>query len=157
MNLDFAETVEVGAEVGYSHFFEKEFANYRAPTNVLQSGIFPFATNAAVHPGDSAYVAGKLAAYHFLDRFSFYGQYVYVHHRKDHIKLLTDDPAFLAMDDENPMAKCNNTAFRVQLGNFAFTYDVSPSIGLGVLWQQMFHVRNAYNTTTVMFTLNIIF
>lgn len=157
MNLDFSETIEIGAEGCYSHFFEKEFANFRAPTNILQSGIFPFATNAAVQSGDSAYVAAKLAAYHFLDRLSFYAQYVYVHHRKDQIRLLTDDPAFLQMDDQNPLAKCNNTAFRVQLGNFAFTYDVSPSIGLGVLWQQMFHVRNAYNTTTVMFTLNIIF
>ena len=72
MNFDFVETVEIGTEVGYSHFFKKDFDNYRAPTNVLQSGIFPYSTNVSVQPGDTAYVAGKLAAYHFLDRLSFH-------------------------------------------------------------------------------------
>ncbi len=157
LNFDFSETVEVGGEVGYSHFFKKDFDNYRMPTNVLQSGIFPFATSVSIQPGDSAYFAAKLAAYHFLDRLSFWAQWVYIHHRKDHITLLNNDPAFIAVDDENPRAKCPNTVWRVQLGNFAFTYDISPNIAFGFLWQQMFHVRNAYNSTTAMFTLNFIF
>ena len=157
INLDFAETVEVGGEVGYSHFFKKNFDNYRMPTNALQSGIFPYATSVSIEPGDSVYVAGKLAAYHFLDRLSFWGQWVFVHHRKDKITLLTPDPAFISVDDNNPQAKCNNTTWRAQLGNFAFTYDISPNIGLGLVWQQMFHARNVYNATTVMFTLNLIF
>jgi hypothetical protein len=157
MNFDFAETVEVGGEVGYSHFFKKDFTNFRLATNVMQSGIFPFATNVSVKPGDSAYVAGKLAAYHFLDRLSFYFQWVYVHHRKDCITILDNDPAFLAIDDQNPQAKCPNTVWRVQLGNIAFTYDISPNLALGFLWQQMFHVRNAYNSTTALFTMNLIF
>ena len=95
MNFDFSETVEIGAEFGYSHFFKKDFDNFRAPTNFLQSSIFPFATPASVQPGDTAYVAGKLAAYHFIDRLSFYGQWVYVHHQKDKIELINPDPAFL--------------------------------------------------------------
>ena len=157
MNFDFVETIEVGGEVGYSHFFKKDFTNFRVPTNVMQSGIFPFATNVSVKPGDSAYVAGKLAAYHFVDRLSFYFQWVFVHHRKDCITLLDSDPAFLQVDDQNPQAKCPNTVWRVQLGNIAFTYDISPNLALGFLWQQMFHVRNAYNSTTALFTMNLIF
>jgi hypothetical protein len=82
---------------------------------------------------------------------------VFVHHRKDCITLLDNDPAFITVDDENPLAKCPNTVWRVQLGNIAFTYDVSPNIGIGFLWQQMFHVRNAFNSTTALFTLNLIF
>ena len=157
LNFDFAETVEIGGEIGYSHFFKKEFDNFRMPTNVLQSGIFPYATNVSVQPGDSAYVAAKLAAYHFLDRLSFWGQWVYVHHRKDSFTLLSNDPAFLPIDDNNPRGKCNNTAWRAQIGNFGLTYDLSPNLGIGVLWQQMFHARNTYNATTIMFTLNMIF
>jgi hypothetical protein len=157
INFDFAETVEIGGEVGFSHFFKKDFEDFRAPTNVLQSGIFPFSTPASVKPGDTAFVAGKLAAYHFIDRLSFVFQWVYVHHRKDHITLIDPDPVFLAIDDNNPLAKCNNTAWRAQLGNFALNYDISPNLGIGVLWQQMFHVRNVYNSTTVMFTVNFIF
>ncbi len=158
LNFDFSETVELGAEFGYSHFFKKSFDSYRWPTNCLQSSIFPFATAAKVQPGASAYVAGKLAAYHFLDRLSFYAQWVYVHHNKDNISLIDPDPAFIPAPDLNdPQAKCPNTAWRVQLANFSFTYDISPNFGIGFLWQQMFHVRNAYNSTTALFTLNLIF
>ncbi len=157
MNFDFAETIEIGAEFGYAHFFSKEFSNYRAPTDVLQSGIFPWTTPARVQPGDSAYVAGKLAAYHFLDRLSFYFQWVFINHRNDHVELIAPDPAFLSLDDTNPGAKCPNTAWRVQLGNIAFTYDISPNFAIGFFWQQMFHIRNAYNSVTSLFTLNMIF
>ena len=161
MNFDFAETVEIGAEVGYAHFFKKDFENYRLPTNVLQSSIFPYATNVSVQPGDSAYVAAKLSAYHFLDRMSFCGRWIYVHHRRDQITPLSDDPAFISAftdaDTNNPFAKCPNTAWRVQLANFALTYDLSPNIAIGFIWQQPLHVRNAYNSTTAMFTLNLIF
>lgn len=158
MNFDFAETVEFGAEFGWSHFFSRTIHDYRLPTDFIQSSIFPFATTVVVDPGDTAYVAGKLAAYHFLDRLSFYAQWVYVHHNKDNRHIAgTPDPAFVDRDDNNPMAKCRNTAWRVQLGNFAFTYDISPNLAVGFLWQQMFHVRNAYNSTTALFTLNLIF
>jgi hypothetical protein len=157
INLDFVETIEIGGEFGYSHFFKKDFDNFRVPTNVFQSSIFPFTAPVKVDPGPTTFVAGKLAAYHFLDRLSFYFQWVFVHHRHDKITLLTDDPAFIAFDDQNPRAKCPNTTFRVQLGNFGFTYDISPNIAVGFLWQQMFHVRNAYNSTTVLFTLNLVY
>lgn len=150
INLDFVETVEVGGEVGISHFFARDICNFRLPTNELQSGIFPFGTNVKYQPGDTAYFAGKLAAYHFLDRLSFWFQWVFIHHRYDHVIVANCDPTFIT-------AKCPNTVWRVQLGNIALNYDVSPSISLGVLWQQPFHVRNAYNSTTLLASLNIIF
>jgi hypothetical protein len=162
MNFDFAETVEIGGELGYSHFFKKDFANFRVPTNPLQSGIYPFATNVSVKPGPTAYFAAKLAAYHFIDRLSFFFQWAFVHHRFDHIEILSTDPAFLV--SECPVTpttaclpQCPNTAWRVQLGNFAFNYDLTPNVSLGFLWQQMFHVRNAYNSTTILFNVNLIF
>ncbi|GMU19764.1 MAG: hypothetical protein AMXMBFR12_09560 [Candidatus Babeliales bacterium] len=156
INFDFVETVEIGGEFGWSHFFSRDIDNYRVPTNFLQSSIFPWTAPITINPGDSAYVAFKLAAYHFLDRLSFYAQWVYVHHNKDNRTLRTTDPAFFDLDDNNPKAKCRNTAWRVQLGNFAFTYDISPNWAIGFLWQQMFHVRNAYQSTTALFTLNLI-
>ena len=157
IDFDFVETIEVGGEIGYSHFFSKNFDNYRLPTNVLQSGIFPFATSVNVKPGDTIYLAGKMHAYHFIDRLSFWFQWVYVHHRKDTITRLIDDPAFIQIDHNNPLSKCPNTVWRAQLGNFGFYYDVSPNLQFGFLWQQMFHARNVYNATTCMFTVNFIF
>lgn len=157
IDFDFVETIEIGGEIGYSHFFSKNFDNYRLPTNVLQSGIFPFATSVSVKPGDTVYLAGKMHAYHFLERLSFWFQWVYVHHRKDTITRLVDDPAFIQIDDNNPLAKCPNTVWRAQLGNFGFYYDVSPNLQFGFVWQQMFHARNVYNATTCLFTVNFIF
>lgn len=158
LNFDFVETVEIGGEFGWSHFFSRTIDNFRAPTNFMQSSIFPFATSITINPGDSAYVAFKLAAYHFLERLSFYGQWVYVHHNKDnrHFNGIPD-PAFLDIDDNNPRAKCRNTAWRTQLFNVAFTYDISPNWAIGFLWQQPLHSRNTYVSTTALFTLNLIF
>lgn len=157
MNFDFVETVEIGTEVGWSHFFSRNIDNYRVPTNFLQSSIFPWTAPITVDPGDSAYVATKLAAYHFLDRLSFYGQWIYVHHNKDNRHFNgTPDPAFVNIDDNNPRAKCPNTAWRAQFINVAFTYDISPNWAIGFLWQQPIHVRNTYNSTTALFTLNLI-
>lgn len=156
MNFDFVETVEIGTEVGWSHFFSRTIDNYRVPTNFMQSSIFPWTAPITIDPGDSAYVAAKLAAYHFVDRLSFYGQWIYVHHNKDNRKLGTDDPAFIDRDDNNPRAKCRNTAWRAQFINAAFTYDISPNWAIGFLWQQPIHVRNTYNSTTALFTLNLI-
>lgn len=157
MNFDFVETVEIGTEVGWTHFFSRTIDDYRWPTNFMQSSIFPWTTSITVDPGDSAYVATKLAAYHFLDRLSFYAQWIYVHHNKDKRHFNgTPDPAFVNTDDNNPRAKCPNTAWRVQMANFAFTYDISPNWAIGFLWQQPLHVRNAYNSTTALFTLNMI-
>lgn len=157
INFDFSETVEIGGEAGWSHFFSRTIDNFRAPTNILQSSIFPFATRVEVNPGDSAYVGFKLSAYHFLDRLSFYSQWVYVHHNKDnrHFKDPVD-PAFIDIDDNNPNYKCPNTAWRMQLFNVSFTYDISPNWAIGFLWQQPLHCRNTYVSTTALFTLNTI-
>lgn len=157
MNFDFSETVEIGGEFGWSHFFSRTIDNYRVPTNFLQSSIFPWTAPITIDPGDSAYVGFKLAAYHFLDRLSFYGQWIYVHHNKDNRKLQTTDPAFINLDDNNPRAKCRNTAWRTQLFNVGFTYDISPNWAIGFLWQQPLHSRNTYVSTTALFTLNLIF
>lgn len=157
LNFDFAETVEIGGEFGWSHFFSRTIDNYWAPTNFLQSSIFPFTTPVTVDPGDSAYVGFKLAAYHFLDRLSFYGEWIYVHHNKDNRHFHgTVDEAFVDLDDNNPRAKCRNTAWRTQLFNAGFTYDISPNWAIGFLWQQPLHSRNTYVSTTALFTLNLI-
>jgi hypothetical protein len=150
INFDFVETVEIGAEAAVSHFFARDVCGFHLPNNEAQSGIFPFATTVRYQPGDTFYVAAKLAAYHFLDRLSFWLQWVFVHHREDHIGLINCDPAFLT-------PKCPNTVWRVQLANIAFNYDISPSISMGLLWQQPLHVRNAYNSTTILFNVNFIF
>ena len=41
INLDFLETIEIGGEIGYTHFFKKSFCR-PIPNNEFQTNLFPF-------------------------------------------------------------------------------------------------------------------
>ncbi len=149
IDLDFADTVEIGAEVGFAHFFKRSFCNVFIPTSKFQSGIYPFATDVSIQPGNNFHIGAKLAAYHFLDYLSFFFQYILVEHKDDKITLKEPDPAFMP-----EILECKST-FKVHLANIAFNYDISPNIALGILWQAPLKQQNAYRSTTILFTLNI--
>jgi len=150
LNIDFTETIEIGCEAGLTHFFEKDFCNFPMPTHPCQSGIYPFQTSVRREPGHNWHFCAKLFAHHFLDRLSFYGQWVIVTHRSDCFKLLCPDPAFC------PQLLTSISSWRSQVFNSGFTYDISPNISLGFLWQAPVSQRNTYRSTTVMFSFNAI-
>jgi hypothetical protein len=151
INFDFAQTIEAGFEVGFTHFTARSFSNFRVPNSELQSGIYPFATDVAIHPGSNMHMGLKLSAYHFIDMLSFHGQYIFVDHRDDRIELKTPDPAF------RPDVLENRSAWRVQVFNLGFNYDLSPNIALGFLYQMPTMQRNAYRSTSLMLTLDATF
>src|SRR5204863_9025323 len=41
INFDFIETIEIGGEVSFTHFFKRDFCNYRVPNSQFQTTIFP--------------------------------------------------------------------------------------------------------------------
>jgi len=145
INLDFTDTIEIGGEVAYSHFFARDVCNMHLPNSTYQSGIYPFGTNVNVQPGDTWYGAAKLNAYHFIDRLSFWGQWVIVSHTQDTVRLIDCDPAFIT-------AKCPVTKWTVQFINAGFNYDCSPNISLGFVWQFPIKWENAYKSNTVLFS-----
>jgi hypothetical protein len=151
-NLDFIETIEIGADIGFTHFFPRDICNMRVPNGVptrqCQLGIYPFTTDVHVQPGFNWEFRAKMLAYHFLERLSFYFQYLLVHHEKDRITLKKPDPAF------RPEYLEESSYWAVQLANVGFYYDISPSFSLGFLWQAPLWQRNAYRTTTVLFSIN---
>ena len=85
MDLDFINSVTFGGEVGATYFFKRTISDFRVPNSKYQTGIFPFSTDVTVSPGFNWHFAAKMSAYHFLDRLSFYFQYLYVHHESDHL------------------------------------------------------------------------
>lgn len=146
VNFDFVETIEFGAEAGITHFFSRDFKNFRIPTSEFQTGIFPFATDVSISPGHNWHFGAKIAARHFLDRLSFSFQYLMVEHQKDNICLKEASPAFM------PDILAKTTKFRTKVANIAFNYDFSPHIGVGFLWQAPLSQRNTYRTTTLLFS-----
>lgn len=149
--LDFSETLEIGVDAGATHFFDKSFSNYRLPTSIYQTGIFPFATSVKVCPGINCFGTFKLAAYHFLGNLSTYWQYAIVAHKNDKICLCNQDSAFL------PGVLERRSNWTSQLLNVAFNYDISPNVGLGVLCQAPLWQKRAYASTTIMIGLNASF
>ena len=151
INFDFIETIEIGGEVSFTHFFKKNINNYRVPNSQYQTTIFPFTTNVSVQPGNNLLFGARLAAYHFVGNLSMYFEWFVLDHKRDKIELKIPDPAFL------PGVLEQRSSFKTKFANFALNYDVSPNIGLGFLWQIPFSQRNAYRSATLMVGINITF
>ncbi len=153
INLDFVETVEAGCEVGLTHFFSKNFEKFRLPTSECQSGVYPFFTDTTVSPGFNWHFGAKLSAYHFLSCLSGYFQYLQVKHSQDKIELrkCEDQGTFLPNQLEIL------TGFDVKLVNMALNYDISPNINIGILAQVPLSQRNAYRSSTILFSFDATF
>ncbi|HSC25397.1 MAG TPA: hypothetical protein VLB80_04260 [Candidatus Babeliales bacterium] len=150
VNFDFLETIEIGGEVGYTHFFTRSFCR-PIPNSEFQTNLFPFSTNVSVSPGDNWFFGARIAAYHFIDKLSMYFEWFVLDHQQDDIDLKKPDPAFLPK-----VLECT-TSFKTKLGNAGFNYDLSPNVGVGFLWQIPFSQRNSYRSSTLMASLNVTF
>jgi len=150
LNIDFLETIEIGGEIGYTHFFKKNFC-MPIPNSKFQTNLFPFSTEVDVSPGDNWHFGARIAAYHFVDKLSMYFEWFVLDHQKDSICLVNPDPAFLP-----EVLECT-TSFKTKLGNAGFNYDLSPNVGVGFLWQIPFSQRNSYRSSTIMAGFNVTF
>lgn len=150
-DIDFNESIEFGGEIGFTHFFPRTFCNYPVPNSSFQSGVYPFLTTVNIQPGMNVNIGAKIAAYRFLERLSFYFQYMLVEHKEDCIRLTCPDPAFM------PKYLESRSPWKVHLANIGFTYDIAPSMFLGFLWQAPLKQYNAFKSTTVLFSLGFTF
>lgn len=151
LNLDFINSIELSGEIGVTHFFGRTVHNLRIPNSIYQKTLFPFVADAHVKPGNNWHFAGKIASYHFLGNLSTYFQYVMIDHSYDSICLKCPEPAFVP----NILAK--TTAWKSKLANVGFTYDISPCVALGFLWQAPLSQKNTYRSSTILFTFNASF
>ena len=153
INIDFVDLIELGGETGITHFFGRHFENYHVPTSKYQVGVYPFATDVNIHPGNNWHFTAKMNVYNFMGNLSFFFQYVLVIHKEDKICLdcSNDDCAFM------PEILENLSAFRVQVANIGFNYEIAPQISLGFLWQAPLSQYNAYRSTTIMVGFNAAF
>lgn len=151
IDLDFVQTIEIGGEVGLTHFFKRQVCNFPLPTNEYQSGIFPFKTDVTISPGFNWHFGLKMLAYRFLDRLSGYFEWIIVTHQDDCIRPKKCDPAF------KPQVIAKRSCWQSQLGNFSLYYDISPCLTIGVLWQMPLAEKGAYRASTVLFSFSALF
>jgi hypothetical protein len=148
LDFDFVETVEIGGEVGITHFFSKNFEKFRLPTSEWQSGVYPFSTDVNVNPGFNWHFGAKISSYHFLQCLSGYFEYVQVHHCQDSIELRKCEDQGVFLPNQFEVL----TGFDVKLVNAALNYDISPNINLGIVGQIPLSQKNAYRSSTVLFS-----
>jgi hypothetical protein len=153
-HIDFVETIEIGFHGGWTHFFARDIDNYRLPNHKTQSGVFPFATNVRVQPGDNHEFSVKMHAYRFLDKLSAHVEFIFVNHAEDSITL--KDPN-LGPPIFDPYQQECLTKFTSQFLNTAINYEISPNLSLGFLAQWPLQQRNAYRSTTVLGTIKAVF
>lgn len=151
LNIDFINTIELSGEVGVTHFFSKNVSSLRVPNSIHQKTLFPFVADARVSLGNNWHFTGKIASYHFLGNLSTYFQFVIIDHGRDTICLKCPDPAF------TPRTLAQTTAWKSKLANVGFTYDISPAVALGFLWQAPLAQKNTYRSSTLLFTFNATF
>jgi hypothetical protein len=147
LSMDFYETIEFAWQAGASHFFKRDITNMYVPNDERQRGVFPFKTDVSYAPGKTWFFTCALNAYHFMDKLSFYSEYVYTSHSKDTITLKTPDSAF------KPYVLEDQTKWAIQAMNIGFNYDFSPYMKAGFTWQAPLVRRGAYKTNTLAVTL----
>ncbi|MDP3889013.1 MAG: hypothetical protein Q8Q25_00525 [bacterium] len=151
LSFDFIDTIEIAAEVGALHFFERTISCMHIPNSKFQKTLFPFTADAKVQPGYNWHFAAKIAAYHFLDNLSTFFEYVMVAHTRDTITLINCDAAF------KPKVLEKVSLWKTKVANIGFNYDISPNIALGFLWQAPLSQKNSYRSTTILFSFNATF
>lgn len=148
--IDFIETIEVGGEGGMTRFNSRLYCGVPVPTDCAQAGLFPQKADLWIEPGTNWNWSLSMSAFHFLDRLSFWGQYVFVDHQPDCIRVVSTSPSSVPPSNILVGKLREESAWRVHMINTALNYDISPHIALGFMWQAPIKQYNAYKSTTIM-------
>jgi len=152
LNFDFVETIEVGFEASMTAWESRSYLNMPVPTNELQAGMFPYKANLCICPGTNWSFSAIMNARHFLYQLSLWAQWVVVAHGRDKYSNVSVIP--FNAGDVPPVAltgkMSDESRWHSHAINVGATYDISPNIALGFLWQAPVSRRNAYRSTTIM-------
>lgn len=151
--IDFIETVRLGFEGSVLTFDCCRHNCVPVPLNPLQNGIYQRFADLVVKPGTNWTFGATLAAYQFLDRLSFWAQYVLISHKEDCFTVVSTN----AYDPITFNKMASDSEWQVQLANISLWYDISPNVALGFLVQAPIKQKNAYRSTTILGSLILTF
>lgn len=153
LNFDFVETIEIGIQASMTTWNSRCYRSFPVPVNELQAGMFPYKADLTIKPGTNWTFSALMHARHFLDWLSVWAQWVVVTHGRDQFCTAQILP-FNATDTTPPVPLLNKLSdeskWHSHVMNVGATYDISPNIALGLLWQAPLSQRNAYRSTTIM-------
>ncbi len=152
-DIDFFDTIKIGFDAGFTHFFPRDICGFRLPTDKWQNGFLPFAADVKLSPGNNWNFGLKLAAYHFLCNLSFYAQFIKVNHAEDTICILRSASKEKNPEDFLPEQVERASLWQSSLINTSLTYDLSSNFALGILWQPTVSGRNVFRSGTLLGSL----
>lgn len=162
---DFAETVEVGVEAGFTYFIPRD-EKRPFPNHPLQRGLYPFRAEVNSRPGINWHFKALLNAYQFMKHVNFWSTYEFIEHKKDEYRLCFDNTVKRTNPDSNQsieerifipeVLECCSE-WRAQFINLALVFDLHPGMQASLVWQQPITPRNAYYPVSVTGSLSFTF
>lgn len=167
LNFDFVETIEIGVQASMTDFFARNYCNYPVPVNEFQNGMLPWKANLRLQPATNWTFAALMNARNFLYRLSVWAQWVATYHGRDcftnvtvlpfnpggNAPLIPSNSGSTALPEPEVGLMATRSRWNSHMINVGLTYDISPNIALGFLWQTPVARQNAYRSTTLMGSL----
>lgn len=145
--VELPDGLELGAAFGAVGYNSRVEQRLPMPNAAGQSGIYPYQAETRIHPGKTWYVSVLGNAYHFEDDASFYGQYIYVNHGRDHYTLINPDPIFM------PEILEGRSIWSNHMLNFGLNVDISSGISLGCAAQIPLKQKNSARSSSFLLSL----
>lgn len=149
INIKFPQIIQLGFG-GTITFWGNRTENFRIPTARGQSNIYPWKIKAKRQYGPSWNIHADLCAEDFIDRLSFYLNFIYAKNEKSHFDLKgtpEQNSLFLKGAIEN------ETFWESKKFYFGFDYRITKNLALGIGVLAPITERKAYRTVTVFGTL----
>ncbi len=123
----------------------------------FQTGFYPWSTTIRHRPGTTWYFNASLKAGKFLGGLSFYGDYIYTQHLKDHVHI--QEPY---ADRKASFESClgrykRETTWKNQQFNVGFDYQVARALSLGGAVQWHLSGERVFNPTTLLGSITFVF
>ncbi len=155
--IDFLDTIDIYASGAFSYFFKRDYCDFRMPTAVQESGIFPYSADVSIRPGPTWTFNFGMHAHHFLDNLSVWIDYNIVSHATDKIEVcrsfIPEDSIYFESGFDVDRAECL-TKWESHLVNVGFNYDLYDCLAIGLVWQAPTKQRNAFRTSTILGSLH---
>ncbi len=135
LNFDFPGMIQVGIGGGSLFFNSRELTNYRVPSSLYQSGIYPWKTSISKEPGITWYANASIKAENFISDLSLYLDYVFSYHDKDTISLKEKNSDRRAAFAAGLPRLIDESSWKNQQFNIGLKYNVTSVLAFGGMIQ----------------------
>lgn len=157
LNFDFPGMIQMSIGGGSLFFNSRELTNYRVPSSLYQSGIYPWKTSISKEPGITWYANASLKAESFIPDMSLYLDYVFSYHDKDTITLKEKDSTRRAAFATGLPRLIDESAWKNQQFNLGLKYNITKTLAFGGLIQAHISGVRVYRGTTFLGSMTLSF